>query len=123
MCFFNSDSLNKTASPTPSGCFGIKSNMPTMKNSPTFSQTWQYLLSGVLIALTTLLFYALRDFLDTTLVALLYLIPIGVITTFAGFAPGIASALFSFFAFNYFLPKDFPLKTRAPFRRIPFVIG
>jgi two-component system sensor histidine kinase KdpD len=93
--------------PTPPDCFGIKSNMPTMKNSPYFSQTWQYLLSGVLITLTTILFYVLRDFLDTTLVALLYLIPIGVITTFAGFAPGITSALFSFLAFNYFFIKPY----------------
>lgn len=78
-----------------------------MKNSPYFFPTWQYIFSGVLIALTTFLFYVLRDFLDTTLVALLYLIPIGVITTFAGFAPGITSALFSFLAFNYFFIKPY----------------
>jgi len=78
-----------------------------MKNSPYFSSTWQYLLSGVLIALTTFLFYVLRDFLDTTLVALLYLIPIGVITMYAGFTPGITSALFSFLAFNYFFIKPY----------------
>ena len=78
-----------------------------MKTSSYFSLTWQYFLSGVLIALTTLLFFALRDLLDTTLVALLYLIPIGVITTFAGFAPGVTSALFSFFAFNYFFIKPY----------------
>jgi len=81
--------------------------MQTMKNSPYFSSTWQYLLSGVLIALTTFLFYVLRDFLDTTLVALLYLIPIGVITMYAGFTPGITSALFSFLAFNYFFIKPY----------------
>jgi len=78
-----------------------------MKNSPYFSSTWQYLLSGVLITLTTLLFFALRDLLDTTIVALLYLIPIGVVTTLGGFAPGITSALLSFFAFNYFFIKPY----------------
>jgi two-component system, OmpR family, sensor histidine kinase KdpD len=81
--------------------------MPTLKTPRYFSSTWHYLLSGVLIALTTALFYVLRDFLDTTLVALLYLIPIGVITTFAGFTPGITSALLSFFAFNYFFIKPY----------------
>lgn len=91
-----------------------------MKTSPYFSPTWQYLLSGVLIALTTVLFFALRDLLDTTLVALLYLIPIGIITTFAGFAPGITSALFSFFAFNYFFIK--PYYTLSVHRPIDLVV-
>jgi len=78
-----------------------------MKTFPYFSPVWQYFLSGVLIALTTFLFYVLRDLLDTTIVALLYLIPIGVITTFAGFAPGITSALLSFLTFNYFFIKPY----------------
>jgi two-component system sensor histidine kinase KdpD len=88
---------------------------------PTYlSITRQYLFSAVLIVVTTLLFIALRDFLDTTLVALLYLIPIGVITTFGGFTPGIISALFSFFAFNYFFIK--PLYTLAVHRPLDLVI-
>jgi two-component system sensor histidine kinase KdpD len=78
-----------------------------MKPSSYLSSTWQYLFSAALIALTTILFIALRDLLDTTLIALLYLIPIGVITTFGGFAPGITGALFSFLAFNYFFIKPY----------------
>lgn len=91
-----------------------------MKIPAYLSVTWQYFLSAALIALTTLLFFALRDFLDTTLVALLYLIPIGVITTFGGFTPGIISALFSFFAFNYLFIK--PYYTLAVHRPLDLVI-
>ncbi|CAG1006548.1 two-component system, OmpR family, sensor histidine kinase KdpD [Anaerolineales bacterium] len=91
-----------------------------MKIPAYLSAAWQYLFSILLIALTTLVFLALRDFLDTTLVALLYLIPIGVITTTSGFTPGIISALFSFFAFNYFFIK--PYYTLAVHRPLDLVI-
>jgi two-component system sensor histidine kinase KdpD len=91
-----------------------------MKIPAYLSTTWQYLFSAVLIALTTVLFFALRDYLDTTLVALLYLIPIGIITTTSGFTPGIISALFSFFAFNYFFIK--PYYTLAVHRPLDLVI-
>jgi two-component system sensor histidine kinase KdpD len=91
-----------------------------MKLPAYLSAAWQYFFSAVLIALTTLFFFALRDFLDTTLVALLYLIPIGVITTTSGFTPGIISAVFSFFAFNYFFVK--PYYTLAVHRPLDLVI-
>ncbi|MCA2002283.1 MAG: DUF4118 domain-containing protein, partial [Chloroflexi bacterium] len=91
-----------------------------MKPLAYLSTVWHYLFSALLIALTTLFFFALRDFLDTTLVALLYLIPIGVITTTSGFTPGIISAVFSFFAFNYFFIK--PYYTLAVHRPLDLVI-
>jgi two-component system sensor histidine kinase KdpD len=71
------------------------------------SRTWQYLFSVVLIALTTTLFYFLRDFLNTTIVALLYLIPIGVITGIGGLFLGITSAILSFFTLNYFFIQPY----------------
>lgn len=71
------------------------------------SKTWQYLFSVVLIALTTTLFYFLRDFLNTTIVALLYLIPIGVITGIGGLFLGITSAVLSFFTLNYFFIQPY----------------
>jgi two-component system sensor histidine kinase KdpD len=100
--------------------FWYKIEPVTMKIPAYLSTAWHYLFSVALIALTTLLFFALRDFLDTTLVALLYLIPIGVITTTNGFTPGIISALFSFFAFNYFFIK--PHYTLAVHRPLDLVI-
>jgi two-component system sensor histidine kinase KdpD len=48
------------------------------------------------------------------------LIPIGVITTTSGFTPGIISALFSFFAFNYFFIK--PYYTLAVHRPLDWVV-
>ncbi|MDO9301779.1 MAG: DUF4118 domain-containing protein, partial [Anaerolineales bacterium] len=91
-----------------------------MKISAYLSVTWRYIFSAALIALITFFFIALRDFLDTTLVALLYLIPIGVITTYGGFTPGIISALFSFFTFNYFFIK--PYYTLAVHRPLDLVV-
>ncbi|MBL8098062.1 MAG: DUF4118 domain-containing protein [Anaerolineales bacterium] len=76
-----------------------------MKNS--FSKTWQTLFSVALIALSTTIFYLLRDYLNTTIVALLYLIPIGVITGLGGLVAGVTSAVLSFFTLNYFFIQPY----------------
>src|SRR6185369_9084589 len=73
-----------------------------MQNSSFLSRLWPYLLAFLLIAVITVIFFALRDVLETTLVALLYLIPLGVITAYWGLGPGITSALITFLIFNYF---------------------
>ena len=76
--------------------------------SPSFlSRSWRYLAAFALIALVTALFYVMRDALDTTLVALLYLLPLGIITAFWGLGPGIASAAVTFLTFNYFFLKPY----------------
>ena len=67
----------------------------------------QYLLSLVLIASVTALFFALREALDSTLIALLYLIPLGMITAFWGLGPGIVSASITFLTFNYFFIEPY----------------
>lgn len=63
---------------------------------------FSYLLAFLLMAAITALFTLLRGVLDTTLVALLYLIPLGIITARWGLGPGILSAFVAFLAFNYF---------------------
>ncbi len=73
-----------------------------MQSSSFLSRLWQYLLAFVLIMSITAVFFVLRDVLDTTLIALLYLIPLGIITAIWGLGPGITSALITFLAFNYF---------------------
>jgi two-component system sensor histidine kinase KdpD len=78
-----------------------------MQTSIFFIRFWQYLLALVLIASITAIFLALRETLDITLVALLYLIPLGLITAFWGLGPGIISALIAFLAFNYFFIKPY----------------
>ncbi len=79
-----------------------------MRASSVISRFWQYLLAILIVAGVTVIFYILRDvLLDTTLVALLYLIPIGVITAYWGLGPGITSALGAFFALNYFFIQPY----------------
>jgi two-component system sensor histidine kinase KdpD len=78
-----------------------------MHSSTLFSRPWQYPLAFLLIAVITLLFFLLRDVLDTTLIALLYLLPLGMITAFLGFGPGITSALITFLVFNYFFIEPY----------------
>src|SRR6266498_4072434 len=76
-------------------------NSSNMWNS-SFVSRFGYLLAFLLIAVITALFSLLRGALDTTLVALLYLIPLGLITARWGLGPGILSAFVAFLAFNYF---------------------
>ena len=61
----------------------------------------------VLIASITTVFFVLRDELDTTLIALLYLMPLGIITAFWGLGPGITSALITFLTLNYFFIEPY----------------
>ena len=57
----------------------------------------------------------MRDVLDTTLIALLYLIPLGLITAFWGLGPGITSALITFLTFNYFfIPPYYTFAVHRP---------
>ncbi len=75
---------------------------------PTFiSRPSQYLLAFGIISLVTGGLFTLRDALDTTLVALLYLLPLGLITAFWGLGPGITSALVTFLTFNYFFIRPY----------------
>ena len=73
-----------------------------MRSALLASRFWHYLAAIVVIASITAVFILLRDVLDTTLIALLYLIPLGIITSFWGLGPGITSALATFLTFNYF---------------------
>ncbi|HJR80191.1 MAG TPA: ATP-binding protein [Anaerolineales bacterium] len=73
-----------------------------MRNSSFLSRFWQYLLAFILIASVTAVFFSLRNILDTTLIALLYLMPLGMITALWGLGPGITSALITFLTLNYF---------------------
>lgn len=82
-------------------------NSATMRSSSLLSRLWQYLLAFLLIAFLTAIFFVLREVLDTTLIALLYLIPLGSITAFWGLSPGITSALITFLTFNYFFIQPY----------------
>jgi two-component system, OmpR family, sensor histidine kinase KdpD len=60
------------------------------------------LLAFVVIAVTTLILFPLREYLSPSIVALLYLLPVLISTTLWGFWPGIISAFIAFLAYNYF---------------------
>jgi two-component system sensor histidine kinase KdpD len=86
-----------------------------MRSTQLLSLFWQYCLSIALIALLTAIFFVLRNTLDTTLIALLYLLPLGMITALWGLGPGITSALMTFLAFNYFfIPPYYTLTVHRP---------
>ena len=78
-----------------------------MRSLSLLSYSWQYLLAFSLIALITAIFFMLQDVLDTTLIALLYLLPLGIITALWGLGPGISSAVITFFTLNYFFIKPY----------------
>ncbi|MBI5824376.1 MAG: DUF4118 domain-containing protein [Chloroflexi bacterium] len=82
-------------------------NSTAMRNPSFISRSSQYLLAFGLIALVTAILFTLRDALDTTLVALLYLMPLGLITAYWGLGPGITSALATFLTFNYFFIQPY----------------
>jgi len=82
-------------------------NSAAMQNSSFLSRLLPYLLAFLLITVITVIFFALRDVLETTLIALLYLIPLGVITAYWGLGPGITSALITFLTFNYFFIQPY----------------
>ena len=71
------------------------------------SHFWNYLRSFVLVAFITVIFFVFRDVLDKTLIALIYLIPLGFITALWGFGPGITSAILTFVTFNYFFLEPY----------------
>ena len=78
-----------------------------MQSSSFLTRLSQYLLSFLLIASVTVIFVLMRGVLDTTLVALLYLLPLGMITALLGFGPGITSALITFLTFNFFFIEPY----------------
>src|SRR5688572_26554091 len=75
--------------------------------SPSLVSFGKYLFALAVVAAVTAIFFTLRDALDITLVALLYLIPLGMITAFWGLGPGIASAALSFLTLNYFFIQPY----------------
>jgi two-component system sensor histidine kinase KdpD len=78
-------------------------------------QFLRYLLAALLIAVTTVVLFFLRAGLDKSLVALLYLLPVGLITVLWGLGPGITSALSAFLTFNYFfIPPYYTLAVHQP---------
>ena len=82
-------------------------NSANMRRFPFLSGFWRHFLSLVLIVSITAIFFVLREVLNTTLIALLYLMPLGVITAVWGLGPGVTSALITFLTLNYFFIEPY----------------
>ena len=61
-----------------------------------------YIFTLLVTALTTGLLFVLRSSINPAIVALLYLLPVGMSTFLRGLGPGILAAFAAFLAFNYF---------------------
>jgi len=61
-----------------------------------------YGLAVIIVALTTLVLFGLRESLSTPVIALLYLLPVVVSATLWGRGAAVTAAVCAFFAFNYF---------------------
>ncbi|OGO33487.1 MAG: hypothetical protein A2W35_18260 [Chloroflexi bacterium RBG_16_57_11] len=61
-----------------------------------------FILAFSVISVTTLILFLLRERFSASTVALLYLVPVLICTTFWGFWPGILSAFIAFLAYNFF---------------------
>lgn len=86
-----------------------------MQNWNFIQRPSHYVFAFAIIALVTAILFALRDSLETSLIALLYLIPLGLITAYWGLGPGITSALVTFLTFNYFfIPPYYRLAVHRP---------
>ncbi len=78
-----------------------------MRLQAAYARVFQYLLPLVLIGALAAVLYVVRDVLDNTVVALLFLIPVGVSTARWGLGPGITAALSAFLSFNYLFIRPY----------------
>lgn len=86
-----------------------------MRISNLFSRSSRYVFALGFIAFVTALLFPLRGALDKAVVALIYLIPLGLITAFWGLGPGITGALATFLIFNYFfIPPYYRFAVHQP---------
>jgi two-component system sensor histidine kinase KdpD len=72
-----------------------------MRLQAAYNRLLEYAFTLVLVAVIAAGFHLARGVLDATLVALLFLVPVGIITARWGLGPGITGALAAFLAFNY----------------------
>ncbi len=73
----------------------------------TIAKSIPYLLAILLTGLTTVALYLLRAVINPTVIALLYLLPVGFSTASWGLGAGITAAFAAFLTFNYFFIKPY----------------
>jgi two-component system sensor histidine kinase KdpD len=80
---------------------------PEMLRVPAPSLLNRYLFAILILASFTAGLYLLREKLTDPLIALLFLLPVVISTTYGGLGPGSLSALGAFLAFNYFFIQPY----------------
>ncbi len=78
-----------------------------MKGTSVFPRLLRYILAVGLIFAVALVFQDTREVLDTPLIALLFVIPVGLSTAIWGLGPGITAGLAAFLAFNYLFIRPY----------------
>jgi two-component system sensor histidine kinase KdpD len=76
--------------------------VPLHTSDSIFRKFLSYLLAIISITITTVILYLLREWLNTSTIALLYLIPVLTSTIFGGLGPGVFSAFLVFLLYNFF---------------------
>jgi two-component system, OmpR family, sensor histidine kinase KdpD len=66
-----------------------------------------YLLAILLTGVTTAALYLMKSAINPSIVALIFLLPVGLSTALWGLGPGVAAALSAFLAFNYFFIQPY----------------
>ena len=66
-----------------------------------------FLLAGLTVAAATVILFIFRDSLNTSTVALLYLVPVLISTTLFGLGPGILAAFITFLSYNFFFLEPY----------------
>lgn len=72
-----------------------------------FIRLLEYFLAAAITAILTTVLFFLRERLNTSTVAVLYLLPVLISTTFWGLWPGVLSAFIAFLAYNYFFLQPY----------------
>jgi two-component system sensor histidine kinase KdpD len=72
-----------------------------------YAHALRYVLTVLLIGVITAFFFTVREIIDTSIIAFIFLLPVGLVTVLWGLRPGITAAVLAFFAVNFFLVKPY----------------
>ena len=78
-----------------------------MESTPITRRLRGYLFAVLVTLALTVILYPLRERLNTTTIALLYLLPVTLTTTLWGLGPGLLSGFLTFLLYNYYFLKPY----------------
>lgn len=72
-----------------------------------YTHSLHYVLTVLLIGVLTAIFFTVREAIDTSIIAFIFLLPVGLVTVLWGLRPGVTAAILAFFSVNFFLVKPY----------------